>query len=112
MAPPPESAARTRSSGRTTRDKMAVIYADQQTKLDGLARELQDIRTVRGERITANTLIRVALDGLIEHSDRLYGDNEEELHASWLEFLSEQAAVVVADEVEDDEDQVPDDSHS
>ena len=106
MAPSPESAARTRSSERTVRNKVAVVYADQQTALDGLARELQDARSVRGERgarITANTLIRVALDGVIEYADRLHGDNEAELRASWFEFLGRQAAVVVTVEVEDDE---------
>ena len=111
MAPPPEPAARTPGSGRTKRDKMAAIYADQQTELDRLARELHDSRSVRGERITANTLIRVALDGFIEHADRLYGDNEEELRVSWLEFLSRQTAVVVADDVEDDGPHASDDAH-
>lgn len=112
MAPSPESAARTRSSERTMRNKVAVIYADQQTDLDGLARELHDARSVRGERITANTLIRVALDGVIEYADRLHGDNEEQLRASWFEFLSRQAAAVVADEVEVDEVPASDDSQS
>ena len=93
------------------RNKVAVIYADQQTDLDGLARELHDARSVRGERITANTLIRVALDGVIEYADRLHGDNEAELRASWFEFLSKQAAAVVTDEAKGDEVPASDDSH-
>jgi hypothetical protein len=109
MPPPPESAARSRGSGRTKRDKMAVIYADQQTALDGLARDLQDARSVPGERITANTVIRVAIDGVIEHADRLRGDNEEELRASWLEFLSRRVAIATSDEAEDAEDKASDD---
>lgn len=69
-----------------------MIRADQQTNLDELARELHDARSVRGERITSNTLIRVAIDGVLAHSGRLHGDTEEQLLASWLEFLNERKA--------------------
>lgn len=75
-----------------TRPKQAMIRGDQQTSLDNLARELHDMRSVRGERITSNTLIRVAIDGLVMHGGRLHGDNEEQLLASWLEFLGERKA--------------------
>lgn len=71
-----------------TRPKQALIRSDQQTGLDHLARQLHDDRSVKGERITANTLLRVAIDGLVEYGDRLHGDNEVELLASWREFLS------------------------
>lgn len=71
------------------RTKAAQIRSDQQTALDILARDLQDARTVRVERITANTLIRVAIDGLLAHAGRLHGDTETELRAAWLEFLDE-----------------------
>ena len=71
-----------------TRPKQALIRPDQQTGLDHLARRLHDDRSVKGERITANTLLRVAIDGLIEHGDRLHGDNEMQLLASWRDFLS------------------------
>ena len=70
-----------------TRPKQALIRPDQQTALDHLARQLHDARSVKGERITANTLLRVAIDGVIEHGDRLHGDNEIQLLASWREFL-------------------------
>lgn len=76
-----------------TRPKQALIRPDQQTSLDDLARSLHDARSVKGERITANTVLRVAIDGLIEHEDRLYGDNEVQLLASWREFLSLAASV-------------------
>ncbi|MBS2966385.1 hypothetical protein KGA66_25310 [Actinocrinis puniceicyclus] len=69
-----------------------MIRSDQQTKLDDLARDLHDARSVKGERITANTLIRVAIDGLVAHGGRLHGDTEEQLLASWLEFLGERKA--------------------
>lgn len=75
-----------------TRPKQAMIRGDQQSSLDELARELHDVRNVKGERITANTLIRVAIDGLVAHSSRLQGDTEEQLLASWLEFLGERKA--------------------
>lgn len=71
-----------------TRPKQALIRPDQQTGLDELARTLHDARSIKGERITANTVLRVAIDGLIEHGDRLYGDNEVQLLASWREFLT------------------------
>lgn len=75
-----------------TRPKQAMIRSDQQTQLDDLARDLHDARSVKGERITANTLIRVAIDGLVAHGGRLHGDTEEQLLASWLEFLDERKA--------------------
>lgn len=76
-----------------TRPKQALIRPDQQNGLDELARSLHDARSVKGERITANTLLRVAIDGLIEHEDRLYGDNEVQLLASWREFLALSASI-------------------
>ena len=92
MSPP--DAAQQPSAGERpkTRPKQAMIRSDQQTKLDDLARDLHDARSVKGERITANTLIRVAIDGLIAHGGRLHGDTEEQLLASWLEFLGERRA--------------------
>jgi hypothetical protein len=90
---PTEADPRTGSTGRTkTRPKQLMIRSDQQTQLDQLARDLHDARSTKGERITANTLIRVAIDGLLEHGGRLHGDNEEQLLASWLEFLAERKA--------------------
>ncbi len=75
-----------------TRPKTAQIRADQWTGLDVLARDLHDGRSVKRERITANTVIRVAIDGLLAHGARLSGDTEEQLLASWLEFLGERKA--------------------
>ena len=82
-----------------TRPKQALIRPDQQTSLDDLARSLHDARSVKGERITANTLLRVAIDGLTEHGDRLYGDNEVQLLASWRAFLTLAASVGTLDVV-------------
>jgi hypothetical protein len=69
--------------------KTAQITQSQWTELDALARELHYARTVRGSRITSNTLIRIAISGLLAHEGRLHGNNEDELLASWLEFLQE-----------------------
>lgn len=88
-ASPPTSPEPGRTPRAKTRPKTAQIRTDQWTSLDELARELHDARGVKGERITANTLIRVAIDGLIEHGGWLHGDNEQQLLASWLEFLSQ-----------------------
>ena len=89
MTPPDEAAS---AVPATTRPKTARIRADQWTALDDLGRRLQDARSIKAERITANTLIRVAIDGLLAHRGRLHGDSEEELLASWLEFLEERKA--------------------
>jgi hypothetical protein len=72
--------------------KTAQITPSQWTELDALARELHYARTVRGSRITSNTLIRVAISGLLAHEGHLHGNNEDELLASWLEFLQERQA--------------------
>ena len=85
----PAAPARPSRSTKTTRPKFAQLRPEQQSALDDLARDLQDARTVRSERITANTLIRVAIDGLLRDSDRLSGDTEAELRASWYAYLDQ-----------------------
>lgn len=63
----------------------AKLWPDQATELTALRRKIMDERTERGgERITDNTLIRVAIDLLLAHSDRLAGHTEDELRASVL----------------------------
>ena len=88
MTPPGRVAPQDSDVRPKTRPKQALIRPDQQTGLDHLARQLHDARGVKGERITANTLLRVAIDGLLEHGGRLHGDNEVQLLGSWREFLS------------------------
>lgn len=85
----PAAPARPSRSTKATRPKFAQLRPEQQSALDDLARDLQDARSVRSERITANTLIRVAIDGLLRDSDRLHGDNEAELRASWYAYLDQ-----------------------
>ena len=53
---------------------------DQLDDLARLARRLTRAKAVRGgERITENTLIRVAVDALLERGDQLAGADEAEL---------------------------------
>ena len=92
MTPPDDAASDSPGAMAATRPKTARIRADQWTSLDDLARHLHDARSVKAERITSNTLIRVAIDGLLAHDGRLQGDSEEQLLASWLEFLGERKA--------------------
>lgn len=66
---------------RLTR-KEARVREDQYAALSALARTLMRRRTVRAERITENTLIRVAIDFLLTHQHLLTGSTEEALRRS------------------------------
>jgi hypothetical protein len=66
---------------RLTR-KEARVREDQYAALSGLARTIMRRRTVKDERITENTLIRVAIDLLLAHQDELTGGTEDELRES------------------------------
>lgn len=59
--------------------KEARIRLDQADALAQLTRRLNRARRGSGERITDNTLIRVAVDLLLSQSDRLAGSTEDEL---------------------------------
>lgn len=58
------------------------IRADQEAALTALAKSLMRRRVVRTERITENTLIRVAIDHLLANADALRGSTEDELRNS------------------------------
>lgn len=66
------------------RTKYAQIHTDQLDDLTPLARELQDAKQSDAPRITENTLIRVAVDLLLELEPLLYGDTEEEIRENLL----------------------------
>lgn len=66
---------------RLTR-KDARVRADQDAALGALATTLMRRRRVKSERITENTLIRVAIDLLLAHADHLRGGTERELRKS------------------------------
>ena len=62
--------------------KELLIWPDQVTNLSILARVLNRTRGGAGERITTNTLIRVAASLLLSRSQDLAGTTEEELRRS------------------------------
>ncbi|MGN6221412.1 MAG: hypothetical protein ACTHNQ_18085 [Microbacterium sp.] len=62
--------------------KDARIRPDQELALTALADALMRRRTSRVERITENTLIRVAIDLLLTRADHLRGSTEDELRNS------------------------------
>ncbi|MEW1568300.1 hypothetical protein AB0454_35650 [Streptomyces sp. NPDC093509] len=65
--------------------KEARVRDDQATALLVLRKKVAAQRTTKVEPVTDNVLIRLAIDLLFAHSDRLRGDTEEELRASLLE---------------------------
>jgi len=58
------------------------VRVDQADDLARLTRRLNRARRGAGDRITDNTLIRVAIDLLLQQSDRLAGSTESELRNS------------------------------
>ena len=63
--------------------KEARLREDQYEQLTLLARKLSRASRGEGERITENTLIRVAVDMLLEKQDSLIGSTEEEIKQSY-----------------------------
>lgn len=83
----------------TLERKEARLRPDQLTDLAELRRHLSAHRRDRSEIITDNTLIRVAVDLLLQgHANRLHGDTEEALRAS---VLPRRRAVAPAEEAEE-----------
>jgi hypothetical protein len=64
---------------RTLIRKEARLREDQAEALAALRRRLTAARSDRTEVITDNTLIRIAVDLLLDHADELTGDTEAEL---------------------------------
>lgn len=58
------------------------LRADQADELTVLASKVQRARKEKGERITDNTLIRVAVDLLLQRQKELVGSTEDELRAA------------------------------
>ncbi|PRY28585.1 hypothetical protein, partial [Umezawaea tangerina] len=57
---------------------------DQIDALNRLSRQVMADRQAKGERITPNTLVRLAVDLLLAHADDLRGDTEDQLRASLI----------------------------
>lgn len=62
--------------------KEARLRADQYAQLTEQSRRLNRAKGTGGQRITENTLIRVAIDLLLERADKLSGATEAELRQS------------------------------
>ncbi len=60
----------------------ARLREDQVVQLDALVRRLNKQRSSPGERITKNTLLRVATDLLLAQGDAVTGETEAEIRAS------------------------------
>lgn len=60
----------------------ARLREDQVIQLDALVRRLNKQRSGPGERITKNTLLRVATDLLLAQGDAVTGETEAEIRAS------------------------------
>lgn len=74
---PPTTAAYLALQRKETRLREGQVDA-----LTAAARELNRSKTVGGERITENTLIRVAVDLLLSKASRLKGSSEAEIRKS------------------------------
>ncbi|MFB7225633.1 hypothetical protein [Streptomyces sp. NPDC056227] len=62
----------------------ARLRDDQVEALGALRRRVAAQRTDKRERITDNTLIRIAVDLLLAHSGELAGNSEDEMRQSLL----------------------------
>ena len=62
--------------------KEVRLRLDQMDNLTAFTRRLNKARKGKGERLTENTLIRTAIDLLLENSSKLQGTTEDELRGS------------------------------
>ncbi|MEV6456572.1 MULTISPECIES: chromosome segregation ATPase [Streptomyces] len=64
------------------RPKWVPLREDQHSELSAIARELMLARSQKTERITENTVIRLAVDLVIRHPELLVGDTEDDLRTN------------------------------
>ncbi|MFE5730250.1 chromosome segregation ATPase [Streptomyces sp. NPDC056528] len=83
------SSARRKADGTDERPKWVPLREDQHSDLSVLARELMLARSVKAERLTENTVIRLAVDLLVRYPDLLVGDTEEELRTNMFRRFEE-----------------------
>ncbi|MDR7113762.1 hypothetical protein J2X03_003662 [Microbacterium trichothecenolyticum] len=77
--------------------KDARIRDDQVTALAALADAVMRRRRFKAERITENTLIRIAIDLLLANVDRLRGSTEDELRYSVTSGLPKSGSPALTD---------------
>lgn len=80
--PAPAASAATGAGYLSFERKEARLRADQYAQLTEQSRRLNRAKGTGGQRITENTLIRVAIDLLLERADMLSGATEAELRKS------------------------------
>lgn len=78
----------TASSSSDLRPKTVPLRKAHWRDLADLARDVMDARTQKAERITENTLIRIAVDLLIAHPELLHGNTEQEIREGALERIN------------------------
>lgn len=81
-AKPGKSAAPATPAYLALQRKETRLREEQIDALTAAARELNRAKPAGGERITENTLIRVAVDLLLSNTDALKGSNENEIRNS------------------------------
>jgi len=62
----------------------ARLRPDQVTAISALRKRVAANRTDKGERITDNTMLRLAVDLLLAHADDIEGNTEEEMRSALL----------------------------
>lgn len=62
--------------------KEVRFWPGQRTELEAIVQELNRVRRRQGERITVNTLVRLAAAWIVQHESELNGTTEEELAES------------------------------
>lgn len=71
------------------RPKWVPLREDQHSELSVIARELMLARSQKIERITENTVIRVAVDLVIRYPELLVGDTEDDLRTHLLDRVEQ-----------------------
>ncbi len=103
--PQPARSPRAGSEGKPKYEQLlrseARLWPDQVEYLTRKRREIMSDRVDKSERITDNTLLRVAVDLLMAAGDRLQGDTEAELVASVTKLVDEANAARQAAQSED-----------
>ncbi|AEY94345.1 chromosome segregation ATPases protein (plasmid) [Streptomyces hygroscopicus subsp. jinggangensis 5008] len=102
------NAAKRKGGQAEERPKWVPLREDQHSELSTLARELMLARSAKTERITENTVIRVAVDLMIRHPELLVGDTEDDLRTNvfqrFEQLLERERELLAGGEVEEQGD--------
>lgn len=81
--------AKNKATSPEERQKWVPLREEQHDGLSTMARDLMRARSHKAERITENTIIRVAVDLVLQHPELLVGDTEADLRAHALDRLTQ-----------------------